>query len=366
MKSGESFNIDKNIKKSIILGIVILGIIKFCELPYQETVSIQALLSVILVFGFIALIYLNKITKKILIIIFSIGLIVNILIVVLDFSIDILDIVKTIIIGAVIIGLIVYETKKCLTDILSKAIPIIIGISLVLCCMGGITAIHPSVPDFENSDAVGVVDELKNLSTNNTQKWAVITGGTHQDMEYTYHFMKNGIHAVNAYYAYYLNSMIPTFYNIGGKIYSIADYIVDTNYVHTGEFYNENYTSIRNGVPITVPEYILPNVFIFRDNSIINVNIEEFYSDKVVATSDFKSGDVVILKTAYYEGWKVNGKNSIPVGNMIGYELTSDTDKVIFSFEPWYFIPAITISLIGAISLVLIIIRRNKINKLLK
>ncbi|WP_048130554.1 hypothetical protein [Methanolacinia petrolearia] len=360
LKENNSFKLDTEQKKSLLYGTLILIVLKVIELPYEEIPTLEAVVAIVMVFGFIALLYSEKITKDTLIYIFSAALLINIIFIIIDFTITPLVIAKTAVVAIVVLALIIYGIKDKLTDKKSRIVPVLVGVNIIICCMAGLTFIVPSNPELDTSAAIDVIDEFQNLPTDNIQKWAYTSGWAYQNMDYTYHFMNNGIHSMSAYWAYYLDTMLPVFYTIGDKQYSTADYIVDTQYASSGELSITNYTTMVKGVPITVPENILPNVFILRSEELIPVEIEEFTPDEVIATGDFETGDIAVLKTAYYDGWKVNGEAAASVGNMVGAEIKSDTGKVTFKFQPASFTTGLILSIIGVISIILLIVFRKK------
>ena len=360
LKENNSFKLDTEQKKSLLYGTLILIVLKLMELPYEEAPTLEAVVAIVMVFGFIALLYYEKITKNTLIYIFSAALLINLIFIIIDFTITPLVIAKTAVVATVILGLIIYEIKDRMDDRKSRIIPALVGINIIICCMAGLTFIVPSDPGFDTSNAIDVIEEIQNLPTDNVQKWAVTTGWAFEEMDYTYLFMNNGIHSASAYGAYYLDTMLPVFYSIGDKQYSTADYIVDTQYASSGKLSIANYTTMVNEIPITVPENILPNVFILRSEEVIPVEIKEFTPDEVIATADFETGDIAVLKTAYYDGWKVNGEAAASVGNMVGAEIKSDTGKVTFKFQPASFTTGLILSIIGIISIILLIVFRKK------
>lgn len=365
LEESESFKLKNTQKKYLVYGTLILISIKITELPFLEAVSPEAFVSLLLVFGFIALVYYEKITRDSLIYIFSVALLVNIAFIIVDFTLTPLVIGKTIIIALVILGLLFHEIKAHIPDKKSRIIPVLVGLNIVICCMAGLTFIQPSDPGFDTSNAIEIIREMDNLPTGNVQKWAVTTGWAYEDMDYTYHFMNNGIHSVSSYYAYYLNNALPVIYTLGDKQYSTVDYIVDTAYADSGVPAIENYTAMVNGIPVTVPENILPNAFIVRNNEIIPVEIKKFTPDEVIADGKFKEGDLAVLKTAFYEGWTVNGNEAVSVGNMVGSKLKSGADKVVFKFQPSSFTEGAVLSLIGIISLIVLVLFRKKFEKIL-
>ena len=418
LKDGESFKLDPEQKKYLTYGVAALILVKIFELPYQEAITVKAGISILLVAALIAVIYINKLDKNTIIAFFAAGLLINIFYLVTGYAFTIPVIIKTCILAALIIGIFLYElgsssmhqieNPQTLTDTennennpkLSKTnlksktdkkvsheqtntallpadiqysgkyftiISTLICISIIAACAAGFTYLKPVDPDFESSPANAIIKELEKYPSNNAQAWAATTGWPYQDMKYTYLFMINGIHAQRGYNAYYLNTMLPISYNIGNTPYFTSDYIIDTAYLDSGELAIPNYTFMADGVPVTVMENVLPNAFILRNgNEIIKPTVEKFTPDEVVITGDFKAGDIAVLKTAYYNGWKINGEDTVNAGNMPATELKSDTQKIVYNFAPASFTIGLSLTLIGIIILIAMIVFRKKVEELIK
>lgn len=361
IKEDKSFSLDSSQKKHFLYGLLIIIAVKLLELPFQEMASVEFLIASILVICLLAAIFFNKLTKNTLVYLFLIGIFSNIAFLIINFSFTAVTLIKAFIFAIVILIIIICELKQNSFDKKYDLISILVCLNIILCCVAGLSFVKPNIPGFESSPANDIVLEFNSLPTDNVQKWAVTTGWAFEDMDYTYVFMTNGIHSVSAYNAYYLNNMLPVFYTIDNNVYSIADYIVDTNYLKTGELANENYTAMVDGVPITVPEKILSNVFVVRENEIIPADILKFTPDEVIAEGNFKKGDVVVLKTAYYDGWKANGQDAESVVSMVGHGIISDTNRVVFKFEPSSFVLGAFFSVMGLVLLVALIVFRRRV-----
>ena len=94
-----------------------------------------------MVFGFIALLYSEKITKDTLIYIFSAAFLINLIFIIIDFTITPLVIAKTAVIAIVVFALIIYGIKDKLTDNKSRIVPVLVGVNIIICCMAGRTFI---------------------------------------------------------------------------------------------------------------------------------------------------------------------------------------------------------------------------------
>jgi hypothetical protein len=85
----------------------------------------------------------------------------------------------------------------------------------------------------------------------------------------------------------------------------------------------------------------------------------------VTISGKFSAGDVAALKSSFYPGWKLDGREALNVGNMIGAQIPSDTTSITFRFDPLDMKIAAIISGIGIIILVTLVIKRREIEKYL-
>ena len=73
----------------------------------------------------------------------------------------------------------------------------------------------------------------------------------------------------------------------------------------------------------------------------------------------------MVLKTAYYPGWKINGQETGKVGNMVGGRLAADTTRITIRFDPWEFKVGMVLTCIGILALILVIVKRKDLERLL-
>jgi hypothetical protein len=180
-------------------------------------------------------------------------------------------------------------------------------------------------------------------------------------MDFTYWDVTNKIHPMNLYQAYYLKTMPLVSYTLGNVTYYTADYIVDTRYLENGNQNLPEYTFKVQNISVYKPEHVLPNIFFIRDNRVYPLTIEKFSPDEIIASGELLQADVVILKGAYYKGWKINGVDAGPVGNMIGTKLSSGTEKIRFNFDPLDYKIGILSGGCGIILVIMLIIKRKEI-----
>ena len=98
---------------------------------------------------------------------------------------------------------------------------------------------------------------------------------------------------------------------------------------------------------------------------LIPAKIEKFSPDEVVLSGPFLQGDVAVLKTAFYPGWKVNSRDASNVGNMVGTQLSSETSSVTFKFDPLEVKVGAIFSGIGILVVIALITKPREIEKYL-
>jgi uncharacterized membrane protein YfhO len=159
--------------------------------------------------------------------------------------------------------------------------------------------------------------------------------------------------------------MINPVYTIGNITYYTPDYFIDTAYLENGNQNLDNVTFKVNNISVYKPDHVLPNAFVIRNDQLVPSKIEKFSADEVTISGNFSAGDIAALKSSFYPGWKLNGKDASNIGNMIGAQIPSDTTSVTFRFDPPDFKIAGIISGIGVIILIVLIIKRREIEKYL-
>jgi hypothetical protein len=97
-----------------------------------------------------------------------------------------------------------------------------------------------------------------------------------------------------------------------------------------------------------------------RNDQLIPAKVERFSPDEVKISGQFLSGDIAVLKTSFYPGWKLNGQDASNVGNRIGAELSSDTSSITFKFDPLDVKIGAIFTGIGIIALLVLIIKRRE------
>ncbi len=365
-QKGDGFELTPDQKKMVIIGVVLLVLVKLFELPYQEMITPDATLSVILVGAFIALLYFQKGSMRNLLLFFAATLLINFIRIFQIHSILQIDIlIKLVLVGLLLIGLYIFLIKQQQTD---KNTHIFCGILLAgvfLMFMGNLGSGYVTAysPNLDKSIAPEIINEITKLPRENVQLWVYETGWPIKHMDFTYYDVINGIQPMSLYAAYYLKTMPQLSYAIGNVTYFSADYIIDTQYLENGNQNIPEYSFKVQNVSVYKPDHILPNVFVIDKDQITPLKIEKFSPDEVIASGHISKGDIVVLKGAYYPGWKANGIDASPIANMIGTKISSDTDKIVFRFDPWDYKVGALLSGLGIVLLIILILKRDVIER---
>lgn len=365
MKKGETFVLSPDQKKMVIAGSLLVLIVKLFELPFQEMISLQIAVTVILIAGFIVLIYSGKCTPRNILTYFIIALLANILLLTDSYYLLGMDIlIKVALLIVLLAGLYIFIFKARLESGYYSVLCLVLLMGIVVMTMGNLGSGYVKVysPGLDKSPAPDVIKALKSQPSDNVQLWVYENGWAIQHMDFTYWDMVNGIHPMTLYAAYYLNTMPQLTYNIGNTTYFTPDYIIDTQYLENGNQNLPESTFKVQNISIYKPENVLPNVFFIRNMQVNPLKIEKFSPSEVIASGSLKQGDVVILKGAYYPGWKVNGMPSVNIGNMVGMELTDNTNGVVFAFDPIDYKVGAILSAIGVLLVIILFIKRKELD----
>ncbi|MCL7411685.1 MAG: YfhO family protein [Methanosarcinaceae archaeon] len=250
------------------------------------------------------------------------------------------------------------NTKKIVFVMMSFTVLALVMNNIVLTAPEENPLNDPTVPE--------IMQAIKDNNVGaNTQIWVSTNGWPYQHQEFAYHAVKNDIHIVRAYYSYFLKTM-PFSINIGNQMYYVANYLIDTQYLETGVKADiagmEKITEI-NGVSVYKIENSLPNAFIVNGNDIQSLPIKYFSPNKVIVDgSKIGQGDLVILKAAYYNGWKASGKPAINTGNMVATTAESSNEDITFYFDPIDFKIGFAISLITLLCCIIILLRKGRVS----
>ena len=240
----------------------------------------------------------------------------------------------------------------------------IMSFTVLALVMNNIVLITPEKNTLKDSTAPEIMQAIKDYDAgDNTQIWITTNGWPYQHQDFAYHAVKNDIHIARAYYSYYLKNM-PSIINIDNQMYHVANYIIDTQYLETGVKADmvdmEKITEI-NGISVYKIENSLSNAFIVDENGIRDLPIKHFSPNKVIVDgSNVEQGDLIIIKTAYYNGWKANGKPANNAGNMVAATAKTSNDDITFHFAPIDFKIGSALSFFTALFCIVIFLRKGR------
>jgi hypothetical protein len=369
MKSGEPLIPNPRQKRNIALGMGILILVKILELPFQSNISLEAGLSVVFIAVFVGLLYFNRATMRNLLIFLTASCLIDAYIIIRNATgLSQETLIKVLIILALIIAVIAFFNRERLLIPSRKTnytcIFLIAGLGIAL--IGNASYLRISDPKLDESPALAIIEKITATNTDGHQMWVLENGWPIKHMDFTYWFIKNGIHPVRAYYPYFLNTMIKPVYTLGNVTYYSSDYLIDTAYLENGNQNLPDATFKVNNISIYKPDHVLPNAFVVRNEQLIPATIEKFTPAEVTISGSFLQGDVAVLKTAFYSGWKINSRDASNVGSMVGAQLSSDTSFVSFKFDPLDVKIGAIFTGIGIIALLVLIIKRRKFETYLK
>ena len=249
---------------------------------------------------------------------------------------------------------------------LNKFLCGILVLGLIVSLVGTSGYVTSFQPNFDTSPAIEIIDKIKSDTTlQKGQIWVYETGWPWKHLDFTYWDIQNGIHPMTLYYAYYLKTSPSLTYKIGNLTYFSADYIIDTAYLETGNrSFSEESFKVGN-ISVYKPDLVLPTVFVLRGDTLIPVEVTEFSSGHVVGTGNFQLGDIAVLKSAFYPGWKINNQNAVSYGNLVAVQLDKPENNLVFSFEPMDYRVGTLITIFGIALVIFLWIYRKKLDNLL-
>jgi hypothetical protein len=362
LKSGESFLLSQDQRRSVRIGVGLVALVFFCELPYFSLPSSESIISVILIGAFILLLYLQKATIKNLLYFFIFALALNLLILVMLNAATITDdVIKLLIIGGLLFAFFFITRRKYQKNPHCHAFYCLLVLGIFVMMAGSISFVNTYTPPFDNSPAIDVISAINKSGSENPQVWVYENGWAFQHMDFTYWDVMNGLHPASLYLPYYLDTAIPVAIGIGNVTYYTSDYLVDTAYLENG---NENLPEVTfkvNNISVFKPDHVLPNAFVVRNEQLIPATIEKFTPDEVTLSGQFRTGDVAGLKTSYYPGWMMNGQDTSNSGNLVSVRIPSETSSVTFRYDPLDVKFGALLSGIGLLLVIVIIMKRRNI-----
>jgi hypothetical protein len=369
LRKGELFTVSEDQKRAILYGVGILAAVKLLELPWAEIPSLEAALAVVLVLGFILLMYLDKGSIFNLQCYFSLALLVNILVLIKDFTILNSDVLfKGLLIAILLVAaLLLFNRDELEKNRLKGHIFVaLLVVGILVSVIGNISVIKPTDPKFEESPALKVIEKIKESSSANPQIWVYESGWPIQHMDFTYWFIRSGIHPMRAFYSYVPLNTPPLALQLNGVNYFTADYLVDTAYLEDGNENLPNVTFKVENISVYRPDHVLSNVFVVRKDTLVPITYEKFTPDEITVSGQFMQGDVAVLKTAFYPGWKVNNKDAIKTSNMPGSLIQADTSTITFRYDPLDAKAGLFLTVIGILALIALFMKRRELERYLK
>jgi hypothetical protein len=367
MQDGKNFVVGESERKRIKWAVITILILKVFELPFQQIPSVESFFSLLLVGIILGLCYFDKATIQNFKILISAAFILELIFVLKNYhTIMPPFIVSGLIILAIVTAIIVIWKNNILKNKDTRYFTAILLMGLILIIIVNASTLSLSDPGLEKSSAIPIIEKIKEYPSTTPQIWVYETGWPYKHMDFTYLMVKNHIHPMRAYYAYFINNMPPFSLKIGNADYYTADYIIDTAYLENGNQNLPDVTFKVNNISVYRPDHVLPAAFIIRNGQMIPATIETFSSDEVKISGSFLQGDFAVLKTAFYPGWKINDRDATNVGNMVGVQLSSDTSAIKFKFDPLDVKIGAILSGIGIIALLVLIIKRREFEIYLK
>jgi hypothetical protein len=365
LKNGEGLSLSPEQQKLVALGVGLLVLVKVFELPYQQMITWETLVSVLLVAAFIALLYFQKGSVRNILLFFGVALVANAAVL-----LAVYPVIPTspVLPGLLLIGLLLAGFFFFATGGSKKTDPprLLCGILLAaifIMMLGNVGSSYVTLykPQLDESPAQEIISKVKTMVPDNTSPLMVYeTGMPIWHMDFTYWDLMNGIHPMSVYSAYYLKTMPAVSYPIGNVTYFTPDYIVDTQYRENGQPNFPFVTFKVQNMSVYVPDKVLPTAFAVRGERMIPLKLEKYSPGNVVASGDLQAGDIVVLKGNYYKGWKINGVDATPDGTMISSRLPAPVRTVTFTFDPLDFKIGALLSLAGIIIVILLLFKRKE------
>jgi hypothetical protein len=370
IRDGETFTLNSQQKRDVTIGVAILACIAVLELPWFFVPSFEAIFAAVLVFSFILMIYAGKANSRTLQLFFWVALIINAVVLALipDFYGN--AVLARAAVVVIILGALFVFNRGIFSRIELKSNPariweILVLLSILLLICGTTSVFKGSDPGLSKSPAIGIIDKLKDYPAENPQIWVFETGWPVLHVDFTYHLVMNGYHPARAFYSFVPEYTPPLVVKIGETNYYLADYLVDTGYLENGDRNLPESTFTVNNLSVFKPDHVLSNAFVIRGDQLVPSKIEKFSPDEIIVSGQFRRGDIAILKSAFYPGWKVNNNDAGMISNMPGSQLSADTSTITFRYDPLAFKAGLFLTIVGIVLLVVVFFKRKGIEQYL-
>lgn len=364
------FLIWASVKNSFFWWIHLFPVLDSMRVPFRSLGFVSFLLIALMLYGFEIVLDVfensrknrNIITWSVLFLIFFELQEFVVDIVIGDYSGAIFGIILTVAIFSITSWMLIQKNNWDLNT--KKMTFAIMSFTVLALTMNNIMLTAPEENPLNDQTVPEIMQVIKNYDAGaNTQIWVTTNGWPYQHPEFAYHAVKNDIHIVRAYYSYFLKTM-PSSVNIGNQMYYVANYIIDTQYLETGikaDIAGMEKIAEVNGISAYKIDNSLPNAFIINENGIRALPIKYFSSNKVTIDGlKIEQGDLVVLKSAYYNGWEANGKTAINAGNMVATTAESSNNDITFYFNPIDFKVGLGISLFTLLCCMAIFLRKGR------
>lgn len=366
MKNNEGFLLDDKQKRMVALGVVLLILVKVCELPYQEMLTTPALVSVIIIAAFVGLLYFQKGSFRSILTFFLLALLGNAIIILATYpTMPSTYPIELLLIAILLVGFLIFALHGSMNKKITVTLCGILLAGIFVMMMGNLGSgyITENSPNLDESPAQEIIRQIRGTVPENTPLISFETGVPIWHMDFTYWNVVNGIQPLSAYSAYYLKTIPELGYTIGNVTYYTPNYIVDTAYRENGQQNIPNVSFTVQNISVFIPEPVLPTVFIVRQEEVIPLILDTYTPGNVIASGNVRSGDVVVLKQSYYPGWKVNGADAINIGNMVGTHFSGEAKSVQFVFDPLDYKIGAFLSGLGALTVILLLSRRVEVDQ---
>jgi hypothetical protein len=361
IKRNESLVLDDDGWKRLALMAVILAVIKLSEIPFQTSVTVVDVASILLVAGFVVMLALGGAApRRILMYLGGTIIIGSVITLIAAPGSHPPDLVSAFLIAIVtaagFYALSLWHPGRKGINLLCA----MMVISLILSIGASTAYVTGRDTGFDDSPMKAVINEIAKNVTSDHQVWIMETGYRCLHMDLAYYATLSGIHHSDSYYPYYLAHAPDNTYIISGKGYTLADYLVDTAPLEKGKNKTPNATFTVEGIGILKLGPVLPDAFVIHAGDIAPSQTTVFSPDRVIVKGRFAEGDTAVLKYAFAPGWTVNGVPASRINNLTGAPLLADTDTVTFAFSPVYFFVGAFLTLVGMAGCILLLVNRRR------
>jgi hypothetical protein len=355
-------------RKMILIGIALLIVVKLFELPFQEIFSPETAVMVLLVAGFVALLYSGKGTVKNILWYLVIAGALNLIFLLRQYPFPgTTALIQLLTVILLCVFLYVFIQGFRVKTGPSGYLCALLLAGIVLMILGNLGSGYVTVtdPGLDTSPAPELIEKIKSLPGENSQIWVFNNGWPNKHMDFTYWYFVNKIHDMNYYSPYSLKDLPPLGIAVGGVYYNLPDYLVDTGYLENGNQNIQDFTFKVRNISVYKLSPVLPTVSLIRDNQLIPLTTGKYSPGDVTASGPMHAGDIIVLKTVYFPGWKANGIDAAPYEHMVSVKLAAPTEKISFVFDPVDYRIGAILSGCGIVLLLILLLKRKTLDRYL-